>query len=301
LLWLAWASGASAHEFRPAVLALQEQADGTYLVAEQPAFDGAKQPVAAVAPEFPSSCVRTGPRLDCGAEGLPSVHYTGLREYPVDVVVRLQFHDGRTRTEVLRGEHDEVELGDARQSRAELLARFVGLGVEHIALGADHLAFVLGLWLLVGFGRRLLWTVTGFTAAHSLTLGASTLGWVDVAPGPVEVVIALSIVLLAVEILRDRDSLTRRAPGAVAFGFGLLHGFGFAAALREVGLPPDHAWVALAGFNLGVELGQIVVLAAAVLASRAVGGRLGDHPRRLAATVGGAMAIAWTLQRVSAL
>ena len=255
-----------------------------------------------VVAEFPETCEREGPLLRCPEDGPAWIRYAGLQDNPVDVVVRVVARDGSQRTEVLRGGHDTVQLAGAEDTGA-LLGRLVALGVEHIAIGADHVMFVLGLWLLVGFGRRLLWTVTGFTLAHSLTLGASAMGWVRVAQGPVEAVIAVSIVLLAVEIVRDVPSLTRRAPVAVAFGFGLLHGFGFAGALREIGLPPDRAWTALLGFNLGVEIGQVLLLLGAAAVAHVVGDRLRQRARarHVAAIAGGGIAIAWTIERVVAL
>ncbi len=302
LLWLGLVSTASAHEFRPAVAALYEQPDGSWLVQMQPAFDAARAPIADVVAEFPAQCEREGPRLRCPKGGPTWIRYAGLQDNPVDVVVRIVARDGSQRTEVLRGERDTVQLSGSEDTAA-LLGRFVALGVEHIAIGADHVMFVLGLWLLVGFGTRLLWTITGFTLAHSITLGASAMDWIRVWQGPVEAVIAVSIVLLAVEIVRDAPSLTRRAPVAVAFGFGLLHGLGFAGALREIGLPPDRAWTALLGFNLGVELGQVLLLLSAAALARLVGDRLREkaRARHAAAVAGGAIAIAWTIERIVAL
>ena len=121
---------------------------------------------------------------------------------------------------------------------------------------------MVALVLLVGFSTRLLWTITAFTAAHSLTLAASVLGLVSLPAGAVEIVIALPIVLVALECLQNADSFTRRHPWAVSFGFGLLHGFGFAGALAEIGLPLGQVPLALLCFNLGVELGQLVAVAA---------------------------------------
>ena len=138
------------------------------------------------------------------------------------------------------------------------------LGVEHILGGVDHLLFVLALLLIVRGGRRILLTVTAFTVAHSITLVAATLGWVRVPGPPVEAMIALSIVFVAAEIvqgLRGRPGLTARAPWLVAFSFGLLHGFGFAGALAEVGLPQNAIPIALFAFNVGVELGQLIFVA----------------------------------------
>jgi hydrogenase/urease accessory protein HupE len=150
------------------------------------------------------------------------------------------------------------------------------LGIEHILLGFDHLLFVLALLLIVEGTRRLIATVTAFTVAHSLTLAAASLGWLHVPGPPVEAIIALSIVFVAAEIIhvrRGQPSLTQRRPWVVAFTFGLLHGLGFARALAEVGLPPLAIPTALLFFNVGVELGQLLFIAA-VLGLVAVGRRM---------------------------
>jgi HupE / UreJ protein len=142
---------------------------------------------------------------------------------------------------------------------------YFGLGVEHILLGADHLLFVLALLFLVASGPRLAGTVTAFTVAHSLTLAAATLGWVHVPQAPVEAAIALSIVFVAAEVLHGaggRPALAARKPWLVAFAFGLLHGLGFAGALRALGLPEHAIPAALTFFNVGVEVGQLLFIAA---------------------------------------
>ena len=136
--------------------------------------------------------------------------------------------------------------------------QYLALGVEHILGGLDHLLFVLGLLLIARTLKRILWTVTGFTIAHSITLSLSSLGFVSIPIVPVEAVIALSIVFLAYEISRDQhDSLTYQYPLIISFGFGLLHGLGFATALGEIGLIQNEVFVSLLFFNLGVEAGQI--------------------------------------------
>jgi len=295
---------AAAHEFRPAVLSLRQLEPGHFAWSWQPAHDAKRRPLTDVRPKFPEHCEVRGELLDCQGRGLGEVTIVGLDRHPVDVVVRVQWSDERRRTVVLHGERDRAALGDGNegQSTLSLLATYLELGVEHILVGIDHVFFVVGLVLLVGLRRRLLWAITGFTVAHSLTLVASTLGWATLPQGPVEAIIALSIVLLAAEIVQERPSLTQRVPGAVAFVFGLVHGFGFAGALQEIGVPPDHAWPALAGFNVGVELGQLGIIALA--------GILGLLARRLprperwrvaAAYVGGTVASAWTIERVVAL
>ena len=161
---------------------------------------------------------------------------------------------------------------------------YLRLGIEHILFGFDHLLFVLALVILVRDWRRVALTVTAFTVAHSITLAAATLGLVHVPGPPVEAAIALSIVLVAVEIVNARrgmPSLTARWPWLVAFCFGLLHGFGFAGALAEVGLPHHAIPIALLFFNLGVEIGQLAFVAAVLLAGEcsAAPWRFASSPR----------------------
>lgn len=162
----------------------------------------------------------------------------------------------------------------ARPDRWQVFQSYLFIGAEHILLGWDHLLFVIALVLLVVKGWPVVKAATAFTVAHSITLVATTLGYTGLPQKPVEVLIALSIVFLAVELLHtDRESWTRRWPWIVAFGFGLLHGFGFAGALREIGLPEGEVPMALLAFNLGVELGQLMVIAL-VIALRVAAKRL---------------------------
>jgi hydrogenase/urease accessory protein HupE len=140
--------------------------------------------------------------------------------------------------------------------------------VEHILTGFDHLMFVLALLFLVGFNRRLVLTISAFTLAHSLTLALSALGLLTLRSPPVEATIALSIMLVAAEALNQQPTLSRRWPALVAFIFGLVHGLGFAGALKEIGLPQNHLPVALLTFNVGVELGQLLVVGIAYLLYR---------------------------------
>jgi hydrogenase/urease accessory protein HupE len=186
----------------------------------------------------------------------------------------------------------------------EIAWAYLVLGVEHILAGVDHLLFVLALLLIVRGGVRILLTITAFTVAHSITLVAATLGWVHVPGPPVEAMIALSIVFVAAEIvrgLRGRPGLTARAPWVVAFCFGLLHGLGFAGALAEVGLPQTAIPVALLMFNVGVEIGQLIFVAA-TLAAGALLARL-PLPRRPWMDYAipyaiGAVAMFWVVERV---
>lgn len=192
-----------------------------------------------------------------------SIRIEGLSSTRTDVLVRVKHAEGGEQTVRLTPSDPAFRVTRA-PGGLSVAATYLGLGVEHILLGVDHLLFVLALLFLVGGARRLIGAVTAFTAAHSLTLAAATLGWIHVPPAPVEAAIALSIVFVAAEIVRG-GGLAARKPWLVAFCFGLLHGFGFASALSQVGLP-DHAIpVALALFNLGVELGQLLFIAAVAL------------------------------------
>ncbi|HEY0954617.1 MAG TPA: HupE/UreJ family protein, partial [Roseateles sp.] len=151
---------------------------------------------------------------------------------------------------------------DDPRGMGEIASAYTLLGVEHILGGIDHLLFVVGLLFLVGFNRQLVLTITAFTAAHSLTLASSALGWLTLRAAPVEATIALSIVLVAGEALHQRNTAARRWPALVAFLFGLVHGLGFAGALQEIGLPENHLLVALLTFNVGVEIGQLMTVGA---------------------------------------
>lgn len=155
-----------------------------------------------------------------------------------------------------------------RQTVMTVAAAYTRIGIEHILSGWDHLLFVLALVLLIGRGRRLLWTVTAFTLGHSVTLALAVLGFVKFPPQPIEAAIALSIYLLAAELARrnaDRKILMDRMPWIVAGGFGLPHGLGFAGALEQVGLPQDEISLALFAFNVGIELGQLAFVALVLL------------------------------------
>ena len=183
----------------------------------------------------------------------------------VSALLRVSRRSGETHS--LLASPDQTELIIPEVESFGAVARdYLTLGVKHILEGYDHLLFLVCLMLIAGTGRRILITITGFTIAHSITLALSALGLVRVPVPAVEAAIALSIVFLAVEIVRgDENSLTYRYPIAVAASFGLLHGFGFAAVLGETGLPQTEIPAALLFFNLGVELGQIAFVMAVVL------------------------------------
>jgi len=190
----------------------------------------------------------------------------GIAGGVTDVIVRIERQDGTSQVERLLPQSPQFTV-KAATGTAEVAWSYLVLGVEHILGGIDHLLFVLALLLIVRGGKRILVTITAFTVAHSITLVSATLGWMHVPGPPVEAMIALSIVFVAAEIvqgLRGRPGLTARAPWIVAFSFGLLHGFGFAGALAQVGLPQKAVPLALLTFNVGVEVGQLTFVAFAV-------------------------------------
>lgn len=164
--------------------------------------------------------------------------------------------------------HTLIPIADEPRVISNVAWTYTVIGIEHIVWGYDHFLFVLAMVLLLSGWQRIVWTVTAFTVAHSLTLVGTTLGWFSLASRPVEAIIALSIVFLAVEILKKRPKQLRfseRAPWLVAFSFGLLHGFGFAGALAEIGLPANDVPLALFSFNIGVEIGQLMIVVAALI------------------------------------
>jgi hydrogenase/urease accessory protein HupE len=188
----------------------------------------------------------------------------GLSATSTDILVRVESLAGAIQTERLSPTRTAFVV-QAAPGAGEVAATYLSLGVEHILFGFDHLLFVLALVILVRDWRRVAVTVTAFTIAHSITLATATLGFVNVPGPPVEATIALSIMLVAVEILnarRGKRSFTARLPWLVAFSFGLLHGFGFAGALAEVGLPQHAIPIALLFFNIGVEVGQLIFVTA---------------------------------------
>jgi hydrogenase/urease accessory protein HupE len=252
-------------------------------------------------------------RRDGGLVG-QAVSIEGLSATSIDVLVRIESLAGAVQTERLSPTKTAFVI-QAVPGTWEVAATYLRLGVEHILFGFDHLLFVLALVILVrGWGRVAI-TVTAFTIAHSITLAAATLGFVNVPGPPLEATIALSIMLVAVEILnarRGKPSLTARLPWLVAFSFGLLHGFGFAGALAEVGLPQHAIAVALLFFNVGVEIGQLVFVAAILsllflfrhMASKLLEpARIQPSLDRLDVTVAygiGVMAAYWVIERTTA-
>lgn len=276
-------SPVSAHEVRPAYLELHQTGADTYDVLWKVPARGDNMRLG-IYVEFPSGTtnVATSRTLfanDASIErwsikrtgGLTGdrLHITGLAATMTDALVRVENLDGTTQLTRLTPSSPSFVVA-AAPSALEVTRTYLVLGVEHILFGVDHLLFVLALLILVKGWRKLVGTITAFTVAHSITLAAATLGFVHVPSKPVEATIALSIVFVACEIVRrrqGRSGLTEAWPWIIAFTFGLLHGFGFAGALREVGLPQNAIPLALLFFNVGVEVGQLlfITLAMAVI------------------------------------
>lgn len=314
---LFFAAPALAHEARPAYLELHEDAGNEFRVlwktpmrgdmrlSLSPAFSGQTEILTPIAIRRTGSAAVQTWRIKA-IEPLrgQSLRIVGLDATMTDALVRMEFADGTSWTKRLTPGHP-VAMIPVRESGWSVAGTYFKLGVEHILLGIDHLLFVLAL-LLVTHGRwKLVKTVTAFTVAHSITLALAALGFVTMPQAPVEAIIALSIVFVAAEVLRSRHGatgITARAPWVVAFAFGLLHGFGFAGALNEIGLPEGHIPQALLFFNLGVEAGQLLFIAA-VVGGIALAGRARMGVSRWARLVPpyaiGTLAMFWVIQRVA--
>jgi hydrogenase/urease accessory protein HupE len=245
--------------------------------------------------------------ISTGPGGLDGWEVTvhGLQATMTDVLVRIALSDGRVVSRLLRPDAPSFVFGN--ESAGPAAGSYFVLGVEHILFGIDHLLFVLALVLIVRGVGSLVKTITAFTIAHSITLALATLGVVQVPSAPVEAVIALSIVFVAAEIVRSRRGqrgLTERAPWLVAGIFGLLHGFGFAGALAEVGLPPNDIPLALLFFNLGVEAGQLAFVGAVIVLGASVRRIRLPTPewaRLVPPYAIGGVAMFWVIQRLSGL
>lgn len=317
LVWLTGIGAAWGHEIRPAYLQIDETAPASYEVLwKVPRTD---RSVPDIEPQFaPALSLQesAGPTLLAGfvvyryrlsgATGLPGtqLQILNLQQTTIDVLVNLGQLDGSQQSFLLHPTDNAVEIPLAPSAWA-VMHTYIRLGVEHILLGVDHLLFVLALMLLTRGWGNIVRTITAFTLAHSITLSLASLGYVHIPGPPVEATIALSIVFLALEILRGLEgkaTLTGRKPWLVAFTFGLLHGLGFAGALADIGLPQTEMPLALACFNVGVELGQLAFVAVLLLL---IGGlqRMPHWPpvlQRFPAYAIGSVSAFWVVERVLA-
>lgn len=234
----------------------------------------------------------------------------GLEAQQTDVLVRYPSAEAQTLTERLTPIAAYFIVPE-NPSAFSVVQSYLPLGVEHILAGVDHLLFVFALLLLITGHRKLIGAITAFTVAHSITMATATLGWITLPGPPVEAVIALSIVFLASELIQSKDGnprLSERKPWIISFAFGLLHGFGFAGALREIGLPQTDVPLALLSFNLGVEIGQLLfvgaILCAGFLLKRLapyvfLSFRSGSHLRSVGVYAIGGISAFWFIDRVS--
>ena len=310
---LALSASAHAHRFAPSLLQLTES--GTDRVAVT-----WKTPIQQVSdipmePELPDSCsvqeqspwIREGTgrlrqsiyRCTGGLVG-QSIGVSGLGPNQSSVMLNLSLADGIGHQAVLTADDPEF-LVPEEPDPWQVVGRYSVLGAEHIWAGLDHLLFVLGLLLLVGGGRRLVFTITAFTVGHSVTLAMVTLGVFDYPVAFIEFLIALSIFVLALELTREQgQSRLWRQPWWLAGGFGLLHGMGFAGALADTGLPQGNLPLALLFFNVGIELGQLAFIAILLLAA-ALFRRVVQQPSpawvQLPVFILGALSAMWCIER----
>ena len=263
-----------AHEVRPAYMEITEQKDGSVEVRW-------RQPIAgeytlAIDPVLSSGWLDAEPQQryttanslikvwEIQPPHLPLAGQTlwirGLDRTITDTLVRISFADGRVLSRIIKATHADMQIPAVRKGSLSMPG-YLQLGISHIWSGPDHLLYILGLILLITSLRSLVTTITAFTLAHSITLACAILGLVQLRPAPVEAVISLSIVYVAVELVRLRrgvSDMATRSPWVIAFVFGLLHGFGFAGALRQAGLPDDSIAFPLFLFNVGIEVGQLL-------------------------------------------
>ncbi|MEE3328107.1 MAG: HupE/UreJ family protein [Myxococcota bacterium] len=274
---------AQSHAFAPSLLELKEIGgdSGRHVVAVRWKQPRARAAGSQLEPVLPQECVEDEPQSILEGTGLVStwtmecrdglvgqaVSVLGIAGSGADVLLRIVLEDGQVFNQVLNSDQANFVIPE-QPGLLSVTFDYSKIGVEHILSGWDHLLFILGLVLLVGHGRTLLWTITAFTVGHSITLALAVLGIVNFSPQPIEALIAFSIYLLAVELIRSQrnhQTLMEQAPWLVAGGFGLLHGLGFAGALREVGLPEGDIPLALVSFNVGIELGQLLFVALVLL------------------------------------
>jgi hydrogenase/urease accessory protein HupE len=311
-------SSANADEIRPSFLEIVQQSEDTYQVMWKVPAKGDLRLGLYV--EFPDSTkiLNTPTEVFSGSSyitrltiqeesGLYDKKITilGLESSLTEALVRIEHLDGSLQIERLMP-YDPKLIVKRSASLSEVVFTYFNFGVKHIWGGLDHLLFLVCLLFIAGTGKRIFITVTGFTVAHSLTLVLSALGIVQVAIKPVEVIIALSIAFLATEIIRPKkDTLTWRYPIAVSASFGLLHGFGFAAMLNEIGLPQTEVAGGLLSFNLGVEAGQLAVIAAIILGTKLVmyfqPKLSSQHLEKPAAYCVGSLACYWMIERMAVI
>jgi hydrogenase/urease accessory protein HupE len=318
---MVFSTSLSAHEIRPALLDIVEREPGFYDVKWKVPALGDR--TLAIRPIFPECMRPLGPPSNHAAPGSILQYFSfktdgqpiagemilieGLTTVQIDVLVQIKLANGETHSIILRPKSPSFII-PVRATKGAVAWSYARMGVTHIFGGFDHLLFVLALVIIVPNRWMLFKTITAFTVAHSITLALAALGVVHVPSGPTEAIIAMSIVFLAVEIIRSRQgkfSLAARYPWAIAMIFGLFHGLGFAGALTEVGLPQHEIPLALLMFNVGVELGQIAfvfVILGVLAAWRFVWARIPSlapkNSWQLVPYAIGSLAAFWTIERM---
>lgn len=316
---LAAPTPATADDFRPAYLQVTQKSPTSYAVLwRAPALS--ENSLLKVQPQFPAGTISSSLQRSY-ADGVAAqrwkvevpgglagktISFLGLPDSRIDVLARVERTDGSVQLERVLPMDPQFRVKSS-PGPFEVIQTYTVLGVEHILLGFDHLCFVLALMLIVRSTKQLIWTVTAFTVAHSITLALAALEVIRIPRPPVEAAIALSIIFVANEIVqqrRGREGLVSKRPWLVAFAFGLLHGLGFAGALAEIGLPINAIPLAVLFFNIGVEVGQLLFIVVVVLVTRLVSKWASPRPEMRHATIIAAYAIGgiasyWLIERVS--
>lgn len=314
----AWLPAASAHPMAPSLLML-ERLPGTddahhYDVTWKTPLQGAGS---ALRPQLPAHCHSQGEpqraiegtglssrwRINCGDQGLAGhrIAVASIDSNLGSTVLRVV--DGEQTLQRVLSVTEPGLIVPERAGRGAMFRQYLSLGIEHLLLGVDHVLFVVALCLLVRGARQLVITITSFTVGHSITLSAAVLGFVNFSQDLAEVLIAFSIVVAFAEVVRnDPQTLIRQRPWLIGFGFGLLHGLGFAGALTGIGLPPGEIPLALLAFNLGIEVGQLALVGILLLTGLALRDaglqRIGPAWRTLPLYGVGALVGLWFWQRV---
>jgi hydrogenase/urease accessory protein HupE len=317
-LTLGAASVATAHPLAPSVLSFEQGSEGSVTMRWRAPM---KRPTGqALRPRVPESCKQLGPpelrttedataveetvELRCNPPDMVGavVRVDGFADSSVNVVLRVVRADGDVHHAILDTGTPQLTIA-AQEDESHSFFEYLMLGVEHLLTGWDHLTFVLGLLILFGWRRRLVAAVTAFTVGHSLTLALSVLGVVSLPTALVEALIALTIVVLALEIRSGQQGMVWRHPWTLPGALGLLHGLGFASVLFDAGLPTGEIPLALLGFNLGLEVGQLGVIAAAGASYAAIRSAIPSDQRAnptVAAYAIGSLAAFWVIERILA-
>ena len=306
LLLCAMSSNALAHEMRPAFLKLTELPGTDSSTRFEASFRQPQINGRFLGLNLATNCLATNVsvsvsegaltevfELECGSDSLTRIEIIGLDRTLIDTLVSLSWLDGTTVDRLITGQQASLDLS----SELPGLPIYLSIGVKHLLLGYDHILFLLMLLYLVRSPSAILKVVTSFTVAHSFTLALSAFDILRLSQTPVEAIISSSIVLLAYENLRKKPSVSHSYPVFIAFSFGLLHGLGFAGALAEIGLPEGNRLAALLFFNLGIEIGQLLIVAVVLLLVAGLRLKFNRLNYKLPIYLTGGIASYWFLQR----